>query len=110
MEQYANSLSGWRPSFKYYSMWMSLAGALLCVAVMFIINWWNALITFAVIAGIFVYVHYRKPGEFIYEQVKHYSECEDILCGVSWVHCHIWAMFYKSRLNVSARGMDPDCP
>jgi len=43
-------------------MWLSLIGALLCVAVMFIINWWTALITFAVIGGIFVYVHYRKPG------------------------------------------------
>ena len=48
-------------------MWMCLAGALLCVAVMFIINWWNALITFAVNAGIFVYVHYRTSGELIYE-------------------------------------------
>ena len=48
-------------------MWMCLAGALLCVDVMFIINWWNALLTFAVNAGIFVYIHYRKPGELIYE-------------------------------------------
>jgi len=59
-----NSLAkapGWRPSFKYYSMWLSLAGALLCITVMFIINWWTALITFAVICSIFVYVHYRKP-------------------------------------------------
>lgn len=59
-----NSLSkapGWRPSFKYYNMWLSLIGALLCLAVMFIMNWWTALITFAVIGAIFVYVHYRKP-------------------------------------------------
>ncbi|XP_060592142.1 solute carrier family 12 member 2-like isoform X2 [Ruditapes philippinarum] len=59
-----NSLAkspGWRPSFKYYNMWLSLIGALLCVTVMFIINWWTALITFGVIGAIFVYVHYRKP-------------------------------------------------
>ncbi|KAL4227820.1 hypothetical protein ACF0H5_013257 [Mactra antiquata] len=59
-----NSLAkspGWRPSFKYYNMWLSLIGALLCVVVMFIINWWTALITFGVIGAIFVYVHYRKP-------------------------------------------------
>jgi solute carrier family 12 sodium/potassium/chloride transporter 2 len=31
--------SGWRPAFKYYNQWMALTGALLCVAVMFIINW-----------------------------------------------------------------------
>ncbi|XP_052797099.1 solute carrier family 12 member 2-like isoform X2 [Mya arenaria] len=52
---------GWRPSFVYYNRWLSLIGALLCVTVMFIINWWTALLTFAVIGAIFVYVHYRKP-------------------------------------------------
>ncbi|KAK3097932.1 hypothetical protein FSP39_014651 [Pinctada imbricata] len=52
---------GWRPAFKYYSKWCSLIGALLCVAVMFIINWWTALITFAVVSGLFTYVHYTKP-------------------------------------------------
>ena len=56
---------GWRPSFKYYSMWLSLVGALLCITVMFIINWWTALITFAVIVTLFVYVHYTKPGKLL---------------------------------------------
>lgn len=32
--------SGWRPAFRYYSKWLALTGALLCVGVMFIINWW----------------------------------------------------------------------
>ena len=54
---------GWRPAFRYYSMWMSLLGALLCIAVMFIMNWWTALITFVIVCAIFVYVHYSKPGE-----------------------------------------------
>jgi len=31
--------SGWRPGFRYYNKWLALIGALLCVAVMFIINW-----------------------------------------------------------------------
>ncbi|ESN92099.1 hypothetical protein HELRODRAFT_116093 [Helobdella robusta] len=52
---------GWRPSFKYYSMWLSLMGAILCVGVMFVMNWWTALITIAIVAALFVYVHYRKP-------------------------------------------------
>jgi hypothetical protein len=55
--------TGWRPAFKYYSMWLSLIGALLCVSVMFVMNWWTALITIALIASLFFYVHYRKPGE-----------------------------------------------
>ncbi|KAL5005442.1 hypothetical protein ScPMuIL_018898 [Solemya velum] len=52
---------GWRPSFRYYSMWVSLVGAMVCITVMFIINWWTALITFAVVAALFIYVHYTKP-------------------------------------------------
>ncbi|ESP00673.1 hypothetical protein LOTGIDRAFT_177989 [Lottia gigantea] len=52
---------GWRPAFRFYSMWISLVGALICLAVMFIINWWTALITFGVTCALFVYVHYRKP-------------------------------------------------
>ena len=55
--------SGWRPAFKYYSMWLSLLGAVLCLAVMFVINWWTALITFAVVTALYLYVHYRKPGK-----------------------------------------------
>jgi solute carrier family 12 sodium/potassium/chloride transporter 2 len=31
--------SGWRPAFRYYNKWLALTGALLCVGVMFIINW-----------------------------------------------------------------------
>ena len=53
---------GWRPAFKYYSMWLSLVGALLCIFVMFIMSWETALVTMAVIAVLFFYVHYRKPG------------------------------------------------
>ncbi|KAK7482628.1 hypothetical protein BaRGS_00026127 [Batillaria attramentaria] len=57
----ANS-PGWRPAFGYYNMWISLLGAMICLAVMFIINWWTALITFSVISALFVYVHYSKPN------------------------------------------------
>ncbi|XP_043285167.1 bumetanide-sensitive sodium-(potassium)-chloride cotransporter [Venturia canescens] len=52
---------GWRPTFKYYNMWLSLAGAILCVAVMFLISWWTALITLSVVLGLYLIVAYRKP-------------------------------------------------
>lgn len=52
---------GWRPGFKYYNMWLALFGAILCLAVMFIINWWTALITFFLNLSLYVYVHYKKP-------------------------------------------------
>ncbi|EDO41391.1 predicted protein, partial [Nematostella vectensis] len=52
---------GWRPSFRYYNMWVSLVGALLCVAIMFLINWWAALVTIAIIASLHKYVDIKKP-------------------------------------------------
>ncbi|KAJ4920387.1 hypothetical protein JOQ06_024535 [Pogonophryne albipinna] len=56
----ANS-PGWRPSFKYYNMWVSLSGAVLCCVVMFVINWWAALLTNVIVLGLFIYVSYKKP-------------------------------------------------
>ncbi|KAK2585480.1 hypothetical protein KPH14_010136 [Odynerus spinipes] len=52
---------GWRPTFKYYNMWLSLAGAVLCVSVMFLISWWTALITLFVVLALYLVVSYRKP-------------------------------------------------
>ncbi|CAG9537340.1 unnamed protein product [Cercopithifilaria johnstoni] len=52
---------GFRPAFKYYNMWVSLTGALLCISVMFIISWSTALLTFFFFAVLFLYILYRKP-------------------------------------------------
>ncbi|XP_063050860.1 solute carrier family 12 member 2-like [Engraulis encrasicolus] len=56
----ANS-PGWRPSFKYYNKWVSLAGAILCCVVMFVINWWAALVTNVIVMALYIYVGYKKP-------------------------------------------------
>ena len=67
--RFAASLShspGWRPSFKYYNMWISLTGFLLCIAIMFLINWWAALITIVCIAALYKFVDVRKPDVSIY--------------------------------------------
>ncbi|KAJ7994813.1 hypothetical protein DPEC_G00253360 [Dallia pectoralis] len=53
---------GWRPAYKYYNMWLSLFGAVLCCAVMFVINWWAALITYAIEIFLYVYVTVKKPN------------------------------------------------
>lgn len=53
---------GWRPAFKYYNMWVSLVGAILCCIVMFVINWWAALLTYVIVLGLYIYVTYKKPG------------------------------------------------
>ncbi|XP_077328086.1 solute carrier family 12 member 1 isoform X2 [Lithobates pipiens] len=52
---------GWRPAFKYYNMWVSLFGAMLCCGVMFVINWWAAVITYAIEFFLYIYVTYKKP-------------------------------------------------
>uniref|UniRef100_A0A3Q3D2E7 Solute carrier family 12 member 1 n=1 Tax=Hippocampus comes TaxID=109280 RepID=A0A3Q3D2E7_HIPCM len=57
---YAKS-PGWRPAYKYYNMWLSLLGALLCCAVMFVINWWAALLTYGIEILLYIYVTVKKP-------------------------------------------------
>ncbi|OUC40078.1 amino acid permease [Trichinella nativa] len=57
---YSQSL-GFRPAFKYYNMWLSLCGALLCLGVMIVINWWATLVTVAVILILYIYLLRRKP-------------------------------------------------
>lgn len=61
---------GWRPSFKYYNMWVSLAGAVLCCVVMFVINWWAALMTDVIVLGLYIYVSYKKPGEWLVNRLS----------------------------------------
>ncbi|KRY56284.1 Solute carrier family 12 member 1 [Trichinella britovi] len=58
---YSQSL-GFRPAFKYYNMWLSLCGALLCLGVMIVINWWATLVTVAVILILYIYLLRRKPN------------------------------------------------
>lgn len=42
-------------------MWLSLLGACLCVAVMFLISWPTALLTFAAVIALYMIVSYGKP-------------------------------------------------
>ncbi|ESO86681.1 hypothetical protein LOTGIDRAFT_166954 [Lottia gigantea] len=52
---------GFRPAFKFYNKWISLMGAMLCVGVMFLINWWAALVSFVIILALYIYLKHRKP-------------------------------------------------
>lgn len=45
-------------------MWISLVGAILCCIVMFVINWWAALLTYVIVLGLYIYVTYKKPGRY----------------------------------------------
>jgi len=42
-------------------MWTSLAGAILCAVVMFVVSWWTALITCCIIVILYRYIDYKKP-------------------------------------------------
>ena len=46
---------------QFYSPWVSLLGAVLCVAVMFLIQWYTALATFVIVGVLYLYISYRKP-------------------------------------------------
>ena len=61
---------GWRPSFKYYNMWVSLVGALVCVVIMFLINWWAALVTIVIIIALYKYVDYKKPEVSLIQEIQ----------------------------------------
>ncbi|XP_071844592.1 solute carrier family 12 member 2-like isoform X2 [Apostichopus japonicus] len=52
---------GWRPAFKFYNMWVALLASAMCVGVMFLINWWAALITIVVVTALYAYVKHTKP-------------------------------------------------
>ncbi|KAI5143250.1 Solute Carrier Family 12 Member 3 [Manis pentadactyla] len=52
---------GWRPSFRYYSKWAALFGAVISVVIMFLLTWWAALIAIGIILFLLLYVIYKKP-------------------------------------------------
>ncbi|EEB16309.1 sodium-potassium-chloride cotransporter, putative [Pediculus humanus corporis] len=52
---------GWRPTYKYYNMWLSLVGFILCVGIMFLIDWVTSLITMIITFALYLIVVYRKP-------------------------------------------------
>uniref|UniRef100_G1MEF6 Solute carrier family 12 member 3 n=1 Tax=Ailuropoda melanoleuca TaxID=9646 RepID=G1MEF6_AILME len=52
---------GWRPSFRYYSKWAALFGAVISVVIMFLLTWWAALIAIGVVLFLLLYVSYKKP-------------------------------------------------
>lgn len=62
---------GWRPSFKFYSKWLSLLGAVICVVLMFLLTWWAALIAFGVVFLLLGYTVYKKPGKL--KHIAHIS-------------------------------------
>jgi solute carrier family 12 sodium/potassium/chloride transporter 2 len=52
---------GWRPTFKYHNVWLSLLAFAMCVAIMFLISWIMSLVTVVIVFVLYLLVVYRKP-------------------------------------------------
>ncbi|GFU03492.1 solute carrier family 12 member 2 [Nephila pilipes] len=52
---------GFRPGFRYYNLWLSLLGALLCVVIMFVMNWITALVTDVLVIALYIYIAKTCP-------------------------------------------------
>ncbi|XP_054288120.1 bumetanide-sensitive sodium-(potassium)-chloride cotransporter isoform X2 [Macrosteles quadrilineatus] len=53
---------GWRPTFRYYNKWLSLAAFFLCIIIMFLLDWMSSIITFVVFFVLYLVVIYRNPN------------------------------------------------
>ena len=53
---------GWRPSFKYYNAYVSMFGAVLCGASMFMVGYATAIGTLCLSIGLYQYVQYHEPN------------------------------------------------
>uniref|UniRef100_A0A8D3DA96 Solute carrier family 12 member 3 n=1 Tax=Scophthalmus maximus TaxID=52904 RepID=A0A8D3DA96_SCOMX len=82
---------GWRPSFRFYSQWLSLLGAVCCVVIMFLLTWWAALIAFGVVFFLLGYTLYKKPavnwGSSV--QAGSYSLALNQCVGLNHVEDHV---------------------
>ena len=52
---------GWRPSFKYWSPYSAMLGAIMCFISMFMVNWVLAFVTIIGSFGLFKYIVYLRP-------------------------------------------------
>ena len=59
---YSSSFPQISPSFKFYSHWVALFAAAVCLAIIFVISWWAALITLVAAEALYLLVYWRKPG------------------------------------------------
>ncbi|XP_049885496.1 bumetanide-sensitive sodium-(potassium)-chloride cotransporter-like [Pectinophora gossypiella] len=52
----------WRPQFRFYNIWLSLFGFIVCLVIMMVISWVMALVTVLIFLTLYLLVHYRKPS------------------------------------------------
>ncbi|KAK5976579.1 hypothetical protein GCK32_011629, partial [Trichostrongylus colubriformis] len=52
---------GFRPAFRYYSPWLSLFGAVMCVSIMFVMSWPTTLFTCMFFFAVYTFIRHLKP-------------------------------------------------
>ena len=97
---------------QYYNKWVSLVGALLCLVVMFLIDYITALVTFVVTIFLYLFVAYRKPGEttptsqsfqwMVGQKMYYYRLTSEIVCNKLIKSNSIWSRKIKFVLISSS--------
>ncbi|XP_065092680.1 bumetanide-sensitive sodium-(potassium)-chloride cotransporter-like isoform X2 [Ochlerotatus camptorhynchus] len=52
---------GWRPTFRFYHPWISLIGSILCIVIMFQLDYTFTIVTVVIIFVLYLVVVYRNP-------------------------------------------------
>ncbi|KAL1379867.1 hypothetical protein pipiens_003705 [Culex pipiens pipiens] len=52
---------GWRPTFRFYHPWISLLGSIMCIVIMFQLNYMFTIVTVTIIFVLYLVVVYRNP-------------------------------------------------
>uniref|UniRef100_A0A7I4YD32 Solute carrier family 12 member 3 n=2 Tax=Haemonchus contortus TaxID=6289 RepID=A0A7I4YD32_HAECO len=52
---------GFRPAFRFYSPWLSLFGAVMCVSIMFVMSWPTTLFTCSFFFAVYSFIRHLKP-------------------------------------------------
>ncbi|EYC27956.1 hypothetical protein Y032_0008g268 [Ancylostoma ceylanicum] len=52
---------GFRPAFRYYSHWLSLLAAVMCVAIMFVMSWPTTILTLLFFITVYAFIKHLKP-------------------------------------------------
>jgi len=84
---------GWRPSFQYYNKYVSAAGAVLCIVVMFAFDWVTSLASVALGVALFKYLEYTDPP-------KHWGPAGDAARYINAVK----ALYKLRRIRADADG------
>ena len=95
------SALGWRPAFRYYNRWVALVGALLSVAIMFVIRWYYAFITIIVVGALYMVVYFLKPGMMC--NYSYYGTCVKLYNNA----CLLLITLYRVQRSTGAQAHRP---